>query len=179
MKPRPLARFVLASMVLTVPAIGAETEGAGSVELLLVHDRSVVELAPETKSRLTTQMVAYFETCLTHAAVVGEAPQQESLRRTWEEQERGTHALVQLPAGGHGRESLATPTEVLVGFSSGPGAWPVLSRDRSEGLVLYSKCDGLDGLLLACDVNDVAPGSAIPRDCDRIREIKRQVSGSE
>jgi hypothetical protein len=154
---------------------GVDAAAPEGVELLLVHDGAAVQLSSDLSKRLTTRFMSYFEECLTYEAVVfGERPPQKDLRDSWAEQERGNHALVRLPAGDYGRHSFDHPTTLIIGFSSSGGAWPVMTRTGDDDIVFYTKCSGLDGLVLACDVSEAVPGIAVPSDCDRLREIKRR-----
>lgn len=132
----------------------------------LLQDGALVQIEPDVRSQLAVKTAAYFDTCHTHQSVVGREPDEGDVRRQWEEVARGPHALLLLPPADGS-------AELLVGFSSGSGAWPVILR-QNERYVAYLKCDGLDGLLLACDISEVLPHSSASPDCDRLREIERQ-----
>lgn len=159
-------------------ALSVLTVGSGSglaldesperLEFALLHEGAVVHIEPDLGAQLALKTVAYFETCHTYASVVGDEPDESSVRQQWEEGIRGTHALLRLPAA-------VGSADLLIGFSADPGAWPVILR-QNDRYVLYAKCDGLDGSLLACDIDEVLPRGAGPPDCDRLREIRRQES---
>lgn len=162
----PVLVFAGSAVALAIAA----GERAASVDIALLHAGVAVELPAATGESLASSIVAYFETCHTYEAVTGEILPQVSLLETWQGQKSGSHALVTLAARD---DSPREPRQLLVGFSPGSPAWPVLSRDREGSIVLHSKCDGLQGSLLACQVGAFIPGAA-PPDCERLRDIQRQ-----
>lgn len=159
------AAVVVASAAVACISIG-EIPASEPVELSLLDGGLAIELAADARADLATRVVAYFESCHTFEEVTGERPEPEELREIWNKQLRSLHLAVELLA-----QDAGEARQVLLGFNSGAGAWPVLSRDGGGVLEIYSKCDGLAGLLLACDVRDIVPHSAAPDDCERLRRI--------
>lgn len=158
--------LVGALSLLTVHSGFATEEKPESLEFSLLHDGVVVEIAPDVSAQLAVRTAAYFDTCHTHQSVVGNEPDEGSVRQLWEEVTRGPHALLRLPPADGS-------ADLLVGFSPAAAAWPVILR-QNDRYVSYLKCDGLEGALLACDMSEVLPHSAVPPDCDRLRDIERQ-----
>jgi len=168
---------ILAGQVLALACIasGETTDRASEgVELRLVQNGAEIELADDDRIQLATRVVSYFETCRTLAAVVGEEPPAEGLARKWAEQERETHVVVLLPVGEYGRHSIASPSRLMVGFV-GSGAGPVLTRSANDEVAMYAKCEGLESLLLACELHETVPSIDAPNDCARLRESKERL----
>ncbi len=160
--------LVGALSLLTVHSGFATEKKPESLEFSLLHDGVVVQIDPDVNAQLAVKTAAYFDTCHTHLSVVGNEPDEGSVRQLWEDVTDGTHALLRLPRGDD-------RADLLVGFSSAAGAWPVILR-QNDHYVSYLKCDGLEGSLLACDMSELLPHSAVPPDCDRLRDIERQES---
>lgn len=172
----PLPALFLVTALLASPVTGDDAPDPTTTTLVLLSSGSPVALDSERAAQLVAELTAYLDSCLTSVAVVGEQPSQDELERLWSEKSSQPHALLQATgrpdsAHTHLRGSRFT---AFFGFESESGPSPVLTRDEHRHLTSYTKCPGLDGLLLSCNVQSIVPGMSSSADCDRWKAIERE-----
>jgi hypothetical protein len=146
--------------LLFLASLGVLERASGAAELTLSSGVRDVALDQEQSRDLAVSLEAYFEACHPYRLVVGgEDLPQDRLVSLWSEQVRLPHAVLRRNEGAEDPDPTSGATlDVLFGFSSESGPFPVLTRGSDRIVTSYIKCPGFEGLRLSCRVHALIPG---------------------
>jgi hypothetical protein len=173
-----MGHAVTVLVLMLVPTLAhAATPDAG--RLTLEHGGSLVELDVRSEAELASAFELYVASCHPYEAVVGSHLPQSELERRWAEQAPLTHAVLRTSFGEEAPSHLRGKNlEILIGLETADGPAPLLARDERGRVSAFTKCPGLDGLVLTCRVHALVPGRSPHSDCERWRQLQQQEQAS-
>ncbi len=172
---------VIAGALLFVAIAAGAAAGQHLEPLSIYHAGRAVSLEPSDVVRLTGRFREFFYQCHTLQAVLGSEWPQDEIRSVWESQKQGSYALLREvgPRDAPFPDLRDQEFTILFGLDPEAGAGSVVT-EHSGVLTLYSKCPGLDGMALTCELlQQVSTEDSWPvcRSVERISSKLEQLRG--